>query len=62
MDALRNLFEELLLDESGATATEYLVLLILIACFVIYVVKVFGDTLKHKYANATNAIERELTF
>lgn len=62
MKSDENLIARLLLDESGATATEYLILLILIACFVIAIVKVFGDTLKHKYADATNAIHREVTF
>jgi Flp pilus assembly pilin Flp len=39
-------------DEDGATATEYIILLILIACFVIGIVKVFGSTISQKYAEA----------
>ncbi len=49
-------------DESGATSTEYLILLILIACFIIGIVKQFGATLEYKYANANNAVKRQVTF
>lgn len=49
-------------DESGATATEYIILLTLVACFVIAIVKLFGSTLEHKYANANNAVNRRVTF
>ena len=49
-------------DESGATATEYIILLVLVACVVIGVVRVFGQTLEHRYADATNAVNREVTF
>ena len=62
MKEQKNLVMQLLQDESGATATEYIILLILIACFVIAVVRMFGDTLKHKWANANNVIDRELVF
>lgn len=56
------LIQRLMTEEDGATATEYLVLLILIACFIIAVVRVFGDTLRHKWANANNVVDREVTF
>ena len=49
-------------DEGGATATEYIILLILIACFVIGVVRLFGQTLENKYADANNGIARLVTF
>ncbi len=49
-------------DESGATATEYLVLLILVACFVIAVVKTLGQTLSSKYAAADELIVKEVRF
>jgi len=39
-------------DERGATATEYVILLILIACFIIMIVGTFGETLSHKYRTA----------
>ena len=43
-------------DESGATATEYIILLTLIACFVIAVVKVFGATLSSKFGEANEGV------
>lgn len=49
-------------DERGATATEYLILLILIACFVIGIVRAFGETLENKYADANNGVNRLVTF
>lgn len=49
-------------DESGATATEYLVLLILVACFVIAVVKQFGSTVSKKIDTANDAVRKELVF
>lgn len=58
----RTLLKRLITDESGATATEYLILLTLIACFIIAVVRVFGDTLRHKWANANNVVDREVAF
>jgi Flp pilus assembly pilin Flp len=49
-------------DESGATSTEYIVLLILIACFVVGIVKVFGATLSSKYQAADELIVKEVRF
>ncbi|MBA2662407.1 MAG: hypothetical protein H0U74_08950 [Bradymonadaceae bacterium] len=49
-------------DESGATSTEYLILLILIACFIIMVVKKYGDTLGKKYRSADELVRKEVTF
>jgi len=49
-------------DEDGATATEYIILLILVACFVIGIVKVFGGTVSEKYGDANDAIRDQLTF
>ncbi|MEZ4458371.1 MAG: Flp family type IVb pilin [bacterium] len=49
-------------DEDGATATEYIVLLILIACFVIAIVKTFGQTLSSKYSAADELIVKEVRF
>ena len=49
-------------NESGATATEYIVLLILVACFVIAVVKTLGQTLSSKYAAADELIVKEVRF
>lgn len=49
-------------DEDGATATEYIVLLILIACFVIAIVKTFGQTLSSKYSAADELVVKEVRF
>lgn len=62
MNSLTHLFSQLHNDESGATATEYIILLILIACFVIGVVKVFGATLSAKYNDANNGLMTQVTF
>lgn len=43
-------------DESGATATEYVILLILIACFVIAIVQMFGQTVSEKFASANQGV------
>lgn len=61
-ELLKDLFKGLHDDESGATATEYIILLILVACFIIAIVKAFGQTVEHKYADANNAVDRDLTF
>lgn len=49
-------------DESGATATEYLILLVLVACFIIAVVKLFGQTLEEKYGWADERVYKFVTF
>jgi Flp pilus assembly pilin Flp len=61
-DILKELFRSIHEDESGATATEYIILLILVACFIIAIVKTFGQTVEHKYADANNVVDRQLTF
>ena len=49
-------------DEDGATATEYIILLILIACFVIAIVKLFGSTVSGKFDDANQAVTDDVTF
>jgi Flp pilus assembly pilin Flp len=49
-------------DESGATATEYVILLILIACFVIAIVNLFGKTISSKFTTAKSAVQKQVTF
>lgn len=49
-------------DTRGATATEYIILLILIACFVIAIVKVFGENVSSKYDDAGDGVRKEVTF
>ena len=58
----KNLLIALHNDEDGATATEYIILLILIACFVIAIVKVFGQTVEDKYNSANDEVESQVTF
>lgn len=49
-------------DEDGATATEYIILLILIACFVIAIVKLFGSTVSSKFNNANSKVTSQVVF
>lgn len=49
-------------NEDGATATEYIILLILIACFVIAIVKVFGSTLSSKFDSANKSVADKVKF
>lgn len=49
-------------DEDGATATEYIILLILVACFVIAIVKTFGETTSRKYEAANELVIKDVTF
>lgn len=49
-------------DEDGATATEYIILLILVACFVIAIVKLFGTTVSEKFASANKGVESLLKY
>lgn len=49
-------------DEDGATATEYIILLILIACFVIAIVKLFGNTVSSKFNKANNSVQSQVMF
>lgn len=49
-------------DESGATATEYIILLVLIACFCIAVVKTFGSTVSSKFDAANTEVRDKVTF
>ena len=49
-------------DESGATATEYVVLLVLVACFVIAAVRMFGGTVEEKYRWADERVFKFVTF
>jgi pilus assembly protein Flp/PilA len=62
MDALKSLLIAFHNDEDGATATEYIILLILIACFVIAIVKVFGNTASSKFNAAEDAVDGQVTF
>ena len=62
METVKDLLIALHEDESGATATEYVILLILIACFVIAIVNTFGTTVSEKFNSANSGIEDDVTF
>lgn len=62
MNNIKDLMIALHNDEDGATATEYIILLILIACFVIAIVKIFGNTISEKYNSANDEVQGEVTF
>jgi Flp pilus assembly pilin Flp len=59
---LTNLLTTLHNDESGATATEYIILLVCVACFVIAAVKLFGNTVSLKFNDAQKGIAEQVTF
>lgn len=46
----------------GATTTEYLVVLALIACTIIAIVKVYGATVDSKYRWADERLIKKVTF
>jgi Flp pilus assembly pilin Flp len=62
MEAIKNLLIALHNDEDGAGATEYIILLILIACVVIVIVKAFGATVSSKFAEANGSVSTQVTF
>lgn len=49
-------------DCNAATATEYIILLILIACFVIAIVKLYGSTASQKYNAADQVVQKKVTY
>ena len=61
-NSLMKLIADVHADESGATATEYIILLVCVACFVIAAVKMFGTTLSSKFDAGREAVAREVTY
>lgn len=59
---MKDLMMQLHSNEDGATATEYIILLILIACFVIAIVKLFGTTVSSKFNNANSSVISQVVF
>lgn len=59
---MKNLLMQLHTEEDGATATEYIILLILIACFVIAIVKLFGTTVSSKFSEANDSVVQQVNF
>lgn len=62
MDCIQEWIQTFHLDESGATATELIILLVLIACFVISTVKLYGETVSEKYGWADERVAKFVTF
>ena len=62
LDRLRDCATAFHEDETGATATEYIILLILVACFVIAIVKIYGETASLKMEEADNSVSSEVSF
>ena len=62
MNDFKNILIALHNDEDGAGATEYIILLILIACVVIAIVKLFGSTISQKFEKANASVDGELVF
>ena len=60
MNELKNALIAFHADEDGAGATEYIILLILIACIIIGMVAAFGSVLSQKYSDAKNEIQTKV--
>jgi pilus assembly protein Flp/PilA len=59
---LKSLLIKFHADEDGASATEYIILLILIACVIIAIVKIFGTTVYRKYQSAASKVQDDVVF
>ena len=62
MNELKSMLLALHNDEDGAGATEYIILLILIACVVIAIVKTFGATVSTKFSDANTEVTDQVKF
>lgn len=49
-------------DEAGATATEYIILLVVIACLILITVKGFGAMIKDKYSRASMYVQDHVRY
>jgi len=61
-DTMKNLLAAFHNDEGGAGATEYIILLILVACVIIGVVKIFGATIAEKFEDGKEKVRRDVTY
>ena len=48
-------------DQDGATSTEYIIVLILIACIIIGIVAAFGSVLSKKFQAAKDNVQNKVT-
>ena len=58
MDAFKQMIIALHNDEDGATATEYIVLLVLVACFVIAIIALFGEEIQDLFDDAQEEVQQ----
>ena len=49
-------------NQKGATATEYVILLVLVACTIIAIARLYGETIESKYRWADVRIVKSVTF
>lgn len=49
MTSLSNMIQAFHKEEEGATATEYVIMVVLIACFLIAIIGSFGKKIKEKF-------------
>lgn len=61
MRRLLKFVEDFHRNERGATATEYVILLILVAVLLIAIVKTYGQTIYDKYRAADEVVEKKVT-
>ncbi len=57
---VKALFKRFHEDEEGQGMTEYIIILVLIAIFVILVVKIFGKKIKGLFEQSTNALNKQV--
>lgn len=57
MELLKQQLLALYNDEDGATATEYVILLVLVACFVIAIIALFGEEIERLFSEAQQEVE-----
>ena len=55
---MKNLLLALHNDESGAGATEYVILLVLVACFIIFIVALFGEEIERLFTEARDEVDK----
>ncbi len=58
MDPIKQMLLALHNDEEGATATEYIVLLVLVACFVIAIIALFGEEIEDLFSEAQEEVNQ----
>lgn len=56
MTTLTNLIQAFHNEEEGATATEYIIMVVLIACFLITMIGLFGEAVGEKFTESTSDV------